>query len=119
MKNRNISPELKELINSKSKLCISMIIPLNNIPSFKKINSIVTDHAIEKLEDLLNQGYEASLVNQFISKLKNFEDNIKNINGVKGIGIFISSEIFRIVTFPFEVIEKIFAGESFEIRDVL
>jgi hypothetical protein len=119
MKNNTISPTLKALIAEKADVCVSMIIPLHEIPSFKKMDTIVVDHAISKLRALMEPVYDANIVKEFIEKIKYLKDDIKYINGVKGIGIFISEKTFHTETFPFEVKEKIHAGTSFEVRDLL
>src|SRR5688572_14909451 len=119
MKKHNLSEDLKELINATDPLCVSLIIPQNEIPSKRKLDRIAIEHAIAKLDSLLRQGYDPSVVNEFTGKLKNIGDDLTRIEGVKGMGIFISKSIFKVITFPFEVKEKIYAGSTFEIRDVL
>jgi hypothetical protein len=119
MKNNTISPILKTLISEKSDLCVSMIIPLHEIPSFKKMDSIVVDHAIAKLKALMEPSYPPAIVSEFISKISYLKDDVRRVNGVKGIGIFMSDKTFHTETFPFEVQERIHAGTSFEVRDLL
>lgn len=119
MKNNRISPELKSLINEKSGLCVSMIIPLHEIPSFKKLDSIVVDHAINKLRAQMEPAYDQQIVNEFIEKVKYLKDDVRNINGVKGLGVFMSEKVFHTETFPFDVKERVHVGPSFEVRDVL
>jgi hypothetical protein len=119
MKKHNLSSDLKELLNTKDDLCVSLIIPQNEVPAKRKLDRIAIDHAIDKLELLLTKNYEVALVNQLIDKLKSVGEDLNAINGVKGLGLFVSKSLFKIVTFPFEVKEKIYAGTSFEIRDVL
>jgi hypothetical protein len=119
MKNASISPTLKSLVTENSELCVSMIIPLHNIPSFRKIDAIVVDHAIEKLRALMQPAYSNAVVTEFIEKIKYMKDDIKRVSGVNGIGIFMSDQTFHTETFDFDVKEKIHAGTSFEVRDVL
>lgn len=119
MKNNHLSPELRDLLNVNDDLCVSIIIPLNELPSMKKMDRIVIDHAIEKLQKLLDHKYDSSLVNELIGKLRVAGDELSRITGAKGLGIFISKSLYKVITFPFEVREKINAGSSFEVRDVL
>lgn len=119
MKNNHMSSDLKELLETKDELCISLIVPMNEVPSMKKLDKIAIDHAITKLEKLLEKDYDQKIVGQAMEKFRTLGTDLGNIQGVKGIGVFASSKMFRIVTFPFEVQEKIYAGKNFEIRDVL
>jgi hypothetical protein len=119
MKKHNLSADIQELVNTKDELCVSLIIPQNEVPSQRKLDRIAIDHAIEKLEMLLGKGYDPGTVSELISKLRSIGEDLNAINGVKGIGLFASKSIFKIISFPFEVKEKIHAGKSFEIRDVL
>src|SRR5687767_6974193 len=107
MKNNHLSQDLKELLNVSNELCVSLIIPQNELPSMKKLDKIAIDHVIEKLGRVLNQSHDAAVAAQVIDKLKKIEVDLSRINGVKGIGIFISGSLFKLLTFPFEVKEKI------------
>ncbi len=119
MKNPTVSPVLKNLISERSDLCVSMIIPLHELPSFKKMDTIVVDHAIAKLKALMEPSYPPDIVTEFIGKISYLKDDVKRVNGMKGIGIFMSDKTFHTETFPFEVQEKIQAGPTFEVRDLL
>ncbi len=119
MKNNHISSDLKELLSVKDELCVSLIIPLNEIPTMRRLDKIAIDHAITKLKKVLEQSHEASVVAEFIEKFRKLEGDLQGITGAKGIGIFASSSVFKLLTFPFEVQEKVYTGATFEIRDVL
>jgi hypothetical protein len=119
MKNLPHSPELSELLNVENELCVSLICPLSEQPSLKRMDRVAIDHAIEKLRKLLENSQDTAIVSELITRLKGMEENLSRITGAKGIGVFISRSVFRVVTFPFEVTEKVHAGLSFEVRDVL
>lgn len=119
MKNNPISTELKELLGTRDELCVSVIIPMNEIPTMKKLDRIAIDHAIEKLKRALEQDHDASVVSAFIDRFRALENDLMSIAGVKGIGIFASKSVFRIIPFTFPVKEKIYTGNSFEIRDIV
>ena len=70
MKNNHLSNDLRELLNAKEDLCVSLVIPMNELPSMKKLDKIVIDHSIDKLKTLLDKNYDASLVSQFTDKLR-------------------------------------------------
>jgi hypothetical protein len=119
MKNQSISPELKELITEKNGACVSMIIPLDELPSHFKINEIVTKQAHEKLEEQLQASVDPDTADLLKDKLNSLKNQVSRNTGVKGIGIFLSEKITTIMTFPFEVKEKIMVSNSFEIRDMV
>src|SRR5690606_1133919 len=100
MKNNQISEDLKELLSVKNELCVSLIIPMSELPSMRKLDKNTIDHSIDKLKKLLEHQHDSSVVSEFIAKLKSLEGDLTNIAGVKGIGIFISQSLFKLVTFP-------------------
>jgi hypothetical protein len=117
MKNTNISAILKELITSRGGTCASLIIPVHELPAEKTADNLAIDHAVDKLAELLND--KDPVHSNIISNAKELAGQAKDINGVSGIGIYVSENIARLATFPFEVKEKILVGDSFEIRDLV
>lgn len=119
MKNQNISPELKELIRGKSAACVSMILPMDEVPSNFRINEIVSKNAHQKLNEQLHLGTEPETAELIKDKLNSLKNQLTSSTGVKGLGVYLSEKITTIMTFPFEVKEKIVVGNSFEIRDMV
>jgi hypothetical protein len=119
MKNKNLSQELIELLHPADDLCITLILPLHEFSNEKKLDRIMISHTIDKLKQLLLPYNDPKLLNEFIGKLAQLKDLVLQMRGVKGIGVFMSKSVFRIISFPFEVTEKIQAGSSFEVRDIL
>jgi hypothetical protein len=119
MKNKNLSQELTELLQTKEDLCITLILPLHETANDKKLDRIMVSHAIDKLKQLMLPYNDPKLLEEFIGKLSQLKDVVLKMRGIKGVGVFMSRSLFRLVSFPFEVSEKIHAGSSFEVRDVL
>src|SRR5437867_1004961 len=119
MKDHQIHSELKDLLQEKNRLCISMIMPLHKDPSFQKSDHTIIEQAIHKLEILLDSEFRPTLVDNLVARLRQLKGQINLKNGMQGIGIFISPRIMKVIQFPFPVKEKILAANSFEIRDVL
>lgn len=117
MKNKRINGELKELMNQKGSVCLSVILPLNAQPSKQEIDQINISHVFEKAEKLLLARVKKPAALQ--KKLNELRGKIKLGNGAGGLGVFVSDNLARIVYFPFEVSERIVLGGSFETRDVL
>ena len=58
MKKNSLSDDLRQLLKVQDELCISLIVPMNELPSMRKLDKIALDHAISKLEKLLENGYD-------------------------------------------------------------
>lgn len=119
MKDHKIHNELKDLLQDKGHACISMIFPLHADASFARSENILLRYAKDKLLQLMQHLYPVSLVESFIEQIEGLEGKLDLTAGCEGVGIFISPRTVRVVQFPFEVKEKIAAGDTFELRDVM
>jgi hypothetical protein len=117
MKNPNVSEEIKRLLTHKGGLCASLIIPVHSIPSEKPTDRIEIEHSIEKLKSKFAQMNKQESI--LLKKVNEIKNQVIDIKGEYGVGIFVSGEISMITTFPFEVKEKIVVADSFEIRDLV
>ena len=119
MKNKKINGELKELMNEKGNVCVSVIIPLHSQPSDQEIDWINVDHVFEKAKTLLNSKKKPALNETLLKKLTMLRNKIRFAEGASGVGTFVSPNVARLIYFPFPIAEKVVTGRSFETRDVM
>ena len=111
---------LKNLIEEKGTLCLSIILPTNRYVGFRMLNSGVLKKGFKQASQLLeNRKYPEDKKKILQHKLKDVFRNIPPGKLKDGIGLFLSEKISETVIFPFPVEEKIVMDQSFEIRDLI
>jgi hypothetical protein len=117
MKNTIQNGELKELIGQNGGFCASLILPVHGIPSEKQVDRLEIERAVNKLKEQLEQINHPK--SSILEKIKELKEQAQSIQGGNAVGIFVSDSVSKIVSFPFEVKEKIMIKEHFEIRDLV
>ena len=119
MKLENVSSLYKELIREKGTVCVSIIFPVNSNPFDKLADQIYIKEIKTKAEALIGAKGKSDFINKLIQKTKDAIESIDLSAGPSGIGIYISNNISKLITFPFHVKEKIIVDHSFETRHIL
>src|SRR5438128_346808 len=117
MKNTNLSEDLKELVSHNGGICASIILPVHGIPSEKQVDRLEIEHAVNKLKtqfEAMNHPKTNILV-----KVQQLKELAKSLQGGNAVGIYVSDSVSKLVTFPFDVKEKIMVKDNFEIRDLV
>ncbi len=111
--------EFINLLNSEDKNCLSLIIPTHKLPNERHTDKLKVKSMIEKAELLIDNKYDKTTSKLLIDKLNQIAEKIDYNHNMEGIGIFVSENQSMRYSFPFKVSEKMVAGNSFEIRDLL
>lgn len=112
------SEELKTLLNEKSTICVSIILPLHDLSASQRTDKLHLSKAIKEVNDLLSrQTSEAA--EGIVNVLRKLQDEIILQPNDKGIGIYVSQELAFYTTFPFEVTEKKVIDKSFHLKELL
>lgn len=114
-----INGEIKQLLSQKGPGCISVILPLQKLPSDGKQNIITINNALDNILTLIEAQYQPPVSNQLASAVIEMRKSISLTKGIEGVGMFISPSFTKLVEFPFPVKEKVSLGDSFVIRDVV
>lgn len=114
-----IGETLFALQNEKGNICVSVIIPTHSASLDRRTYQLNIKKAIEKAEQLMKMKCSDSVVSSLTKKLHELFVQINFDRNANGVGLFVSSHIQLLVSFPFPVEEKIIVGDSFEVRDVL
>jgi hypothetical protein len=114
-----INGEIKQLLSQKGPGCISVILPLQKLPSDGKQNLITINNTLDNILTLIAAQYQPPVSNQLATAVLEMRKAINLSKGIEGVGLFISPGLTKLVEFPFPVKEKVSLGNSFEIRDVV
>lgn len=110
---------LSALLSEKGNICVSVIVPTHRTSPGRRADNLNTRTAIEKAEQLLKMKYSSGIALPLMDRLRELFRQIDFDHNEDGIGLFVSSKVCHHISFPFPVEEKVVAGNSFEVRDVL
>lgn len=111
----SMSDDLLLLQNAGEDPCVSIIMPLQTDLAVVRhtLESIIT-----KTEQLLWSGYEPAVVKKIMVSIRQLADSVPDAGSGQGIGLFVSSRITLHTRFPFPVVENIYIGGRFDVRDL-
>jgi hypothetical protein len=115
--NTKLSEDLRELLQHKDGLCASLIIPLQKVPGGTSTDRLEIRHILEKLRSKLSEMNHQDSV--LLEKAEKLCHQAAEIKGEHGAGIFVSYKLEKLLTFPFEVKEKVVLDKSFEVREAV
>ncbi|MDI1355220.1 MAG: hypothetical protein PSX36_09890 [bacterium] len=111
---------LDDLRKNKTTPCVSVIVPTHTTAPDRQLDELEVKKMLERAEDLVKHKFgKKNSGEEVIKKLYALAKKIDYIHNGKGIGVFVSPEVARLVKFPFPVVEKVVVGNNFEIRDIL
>jgi Raf kinase inhibitor-like YbhB/YbcL family protein len=115
---QNLSEELKTLLNEKNNTCVSIILPLNDLSPHQRVDKLHLSKAIKEASELISTDASAES-SRVMDSLRKLQDTIIIRPNDHAIGIYVSEDINFYTTFPFPVTEKIIAGKSFHLKELL
>lgn len=107
------------LMQGERGICISVIVPTHRLSPERRVDRIEVDSAIAKVKEHLRYGHTKAEVTPLLQSLDELYKQIDFNHNAEGIGLFVSSNIRKLVPFFFPVKEKLRIGNSFETRDLL
>jgi len=109
---------LKMLFNEKGKTCVSVLLPLYDLPTERQANELHLARVVKEASALIRANCidEAPGLIEGLEKLKH---EISFTRKDEGIGLYVSDNINFYTTFPFTVSEKIHVDKRFQLREVL
>src|SRR6266542_851810 len=97
---QNLSEELKTLLNEKSNVCISIILPLSDLSADQRSDKLHLSKAIKEACELLSTETSVE-TNRVMDSLRKMQDEIILRPNDHAIGIYASEDINFYTTFPF------------------
>lgn len=112
--------QINELLAERGQTCLSILLPMHRLSPERRTDIIETKKAIQKAKEFIKLKYpEFKMQQLFFSGLDELTEKIDFTHNDRGLGLFISPRIKKLVKFPFPVRKKIILTNSFEIRDLL
>lgn len=111
---------LKELLGHKADPCLTVILDTNQ-ESFadKEKIEIHLKKALKQAENELKGRKDNGSADRMIKELNAMAGKIDLNSNQKGIGIYISPDLIKLVSFPFQVKTRTVVDTSFDIKDVI
>jgi hypothetical protein len=111
--------EIRALIQERNDWCVSIIIPTHRTSPDRRVDTEVLRKAILHAKTILNGKNPPNDIYDLISaEIDRLELEVDPIHAMEGLGLFVSTDIARMVHFPFPVKERIMVGPTFEVRDL-
>lgn len=110
-----INEELISLIDYSAPYCVSIISPVHSRSPERQQDHLVIQKAVEAAKTLIKMkaNRKDKSADLLIERLEDAYRQIDFIHLKKGIGIFVGSEMGKVVHFPFDVHQKIAVNSSF------
>ncbi len=115
-----LKEDLKALHQKQDDPCVSIIIPTHRVSAHSDVDYIRLKNAIKRATESLHEQYDKEKVAPLIDRMEALlERDLDYSNLLEGLGLFISSNMEKVVHLPFEVDEKVIVDTSFEVRDLM
>jgi hypothetical protein len=107
--------EISSLVDYSAPFCISIVAPVHHLSPERQQDHLVIKKAVEAAKTLLKMkaSKKDSSAQMLTAKLDEAYQQIDFLHVEKGIGIFVSADLAKVVHFPFEVHQKISVNSQF------
>ena len=110
----DVSPGIKDMVKEKGSTCVSIIVPTHRLGQDRQSDIKEVQRAI-----LVAKQSGLKKEEKILSGIDDLFDQIDFNRHKEGIGIFVSSNIKKLVIFPFPVTKKIIVNNLFYLHDLL
>lgn len=110
----DVSSEIRDMVKEKGSTCVSIIVPTHRLGQDRQGDRKEVQRAILVAKQ---SGLEED--EEILSGIDDLFERIDFNRNKQGIGIFVSSQIKKLVRFPFPVTEKIIVNKLFHLHDLL
>jgi len=108
-----ISVDIKDMLKEKGKTCISIILPTHRLGSDRQGDRLEIERAVLAAKHAVQ--YEPKL----LVAINDLVEMIDFNHNKEGIGLFVSLNVTKLISFPFPVSKKIVIGKYFHLQDLL
>lgn len=119
MKQNMQSNDMQQLLQERSDICISIIMPIHRLSPGRRRDSATLNNTIQEVKSGLLNKYDNETIAPLITATDELVEQIDFMHNAAGIGIFVSAHLKKLVPFFFPVRERVTVAESFDIRDIL
>jgi release factor family 3 len=105
---------IKSMVNEKGKTCVSIIVPTHRIAPSGQGDRLEVQRAIIAAKEIVSNK-----PGNFLLDIDSLFDQIDFNKNKEGVGIFVSPNIKKILSFPFPVTRKIVVNNFFHLHDLI
>lgn len=113
------SEDLAVLRNSKSELCISLILPLAKLNPAREQNDLVLKKAIQRTQLLAADVFPQFDLSPYLQKIISLFEQIDPVHPPEGVGFWVSDKVALLKALPYTPRENISLGKRFAIREMI
>jgi len=111
--------DILDLQKQSGRLCITIVIPTHRLSPERRADRVVLEKAIRQAEEQLKTSFEFNPDTPIlIEKLHESVSEIDMLHQQEGLGIYVSSAVQKMISFPFPVVEKIKTDTEFDLREL-
>ncbi len=114
-----LEPDLAGMMTTGRGLCVSLVIPTHRTSPARRSDEFTAGKIIEFAKKELCGKYRTRGGEALAARVQELAEKIDFVHSSEGIGIFVSKNHARLVSFPFPVKKKLVIGDSFEVRDLV
>jgi len=112
--------ELNKLISERTTPCVSIIAPTHRLSPGRMQDHETVSKQVEAAKQLLRKKFSGTpVLNEIYERIDSLSEQIDYVHPKDGIGIFVSPSHSKMVSFEFPVSNKVKAGDSFCLKDLL
>ncbi|MCC7232611.1 MAG: hypothetical protein IT242_06675 [Bacteroidia bacterium] len=113
------SAEASSIIGKKEYPAISILVPTHPPDTSRRIDREKLASLVTKAEEMIRKSWSKATSDRLIAKLHHAVNGINLKQLDKGLAVYVSGTIHKVIHLPFEVSEKVIVDESYEVRDLL
>jgi len=113
------SNDIKMLLEEKSSICVSIIMPTYQLSPGRRTNPVQLYQMIQEAKSMLQNKYDNATIAPLMLAIDELYEQMDFMHNTAGIGIFVSLHVKKLVPFFFPVKERITIAQSFNVRDLL
>lgn len=119
MNKHMLSNDLQTLLEERSDVCISVIMPTHRLSPGRRTDPAELANIMENVKLGLQKKYDNATIAPLLLAMDDLYEQIDFIHNTAGIGIFVSAHVKKLVPFFFPVKERVTIAQSFDVRDLL
>ncbi len=111
--------ELKQLKGANSFPCISIIIPTQRKFPQSKQNETMIKNQIREIKNILQKKLDKKEAEEYLAKIQALEKHVDYNHPLDSLCLFVSKDISKEISLPFQAKETATVDSSFQIRDIV
>jgi hypothetical protein len=119
MKKNAFNKDISAVIAEHDEVCLSVTLTLYTKSPERQKNNLRISKILKTVKEQLDMVAGPVKGLRLYKKAQDLLDTIDMVHPPEGIGLYVSSKIGKIFSFPFKVTARVFVEDRFEIRDLV